>query len=49
MKIDEKILKKILDTWHDSQFGHYKKCQEKQWELSEMLRGLHEQMYGEDE
>ena len=47
MKIDEKFLKKIAETWKDGQYGHYKTVQEKQIELSGLLEKLYIEIIGE--
>ena len=41
----EKLIKKIVDLWYETQMGYYKKCQQKQFELSDMLRELREEIY----
>ena len=41
----EKLIKKIVDLWYETQLGHYKKCQQKQFELSDMLWELREEIY----
>ena len=48
MKIDEKFLKKIAQTWKDSQYGHYITVREKQLELSDLLEELYIKIMGED-
>jgi hypothetical protein len=44
MEIDEKFIKKIARTWKESQYGHYKVCQEKSYELSELLEELYKKV-----
>ena len=42
-------VKEIVDLWYETQRGHYKKCQEKQHELADIMWGLHEEYYGEED
>ena len=44
-KTETDAVKKIVDLWYETQLGHYKKCQEKQFELSDMLWKLYEEIY----
>ena len=41
-------IKKIVDLWYETQMGHYKKCQEKQFEFADLMWNLYKEMYGED-
>ena len=47
MKIDEKFIKKIAKTWKESCYGHYKICQDKTLELSELLAELYDKVIGD--
>jgi hypothetical protein len=40
--------KEIVELWHETQVGHYKRCREKQIEFSEVMWKLCEGM-NEDE
>ena len=42
---NEELIKKIVDLWYETQMGHYKKCQQKQFELSDLLWELREEIY----
>ena len=42
------IIKEIVDLWYETQMGHYLKCQKKQHELADLMWGLYEEFYGED-
>ena len=42
-KIGEKMIKKIVMLWHETQTGNIHKCREKQLEFSEMMWKLYEQ------
>ncbi len=42
---NEKLIKKIVDLWYETQLGHYKKCQEKQHELADMMWDLRGEIY----
>ena len=42
-------VKEIVDLWYETQMGHYLKCREKQHELSDIMWGLYEEYYGEDD
>ena len=41
-------IKEIVDLWYETQLGHYKKCQEKQHELADLMWSLYEEFNGED-
>ena len=38
-------VKEIVDLWYETQRGHYKKCQEKQHELADLMWELREEIY----
>ena len=42
-------IKEIVDLWYETQRGHYKKCQEKQHELADIMWELYYEFYGEDD
>ena len=42
-------VKEIVDLWHETQLGHYKKCQEKQFEFANVMWVLYEDFHSEDE
>ena len=50
-KVDanELLVKSIVDLWHETQIGHYKKCQEKQHELADIMWELYEEFNPEDD
>ena len=41
--------KEIVELWHETQVGHYKKCREKQLEFSDMMWKLYEKIEDEPE
>ena len=41
-------IKEIVDLWYETQMGYMKKCQEKQFEFADLMWGLYEEFYGED-
>ena len=48
LKNEKEMVKRIVDLWYETQLGHYKKCQEKQHELADLMWGLYEEFYRED-
>ena len=40
--------KELIELWHETQVGHYKRCREKQIEFSEMMWKLYEGIDHED-
>ena len=38
-------IKEIVDLWYETQMGHYKKCQEKQFEFADMMWDLRDDIY----
>ena len=42
-------IKEIVDLWHETQIGHYLKCEEKQHEFQDLMWGLYEEFHGEDD
>ena len=49
LKNEKEMVKTIVDLWYETQMGHYKKCQEKQHELADLMWGLHREFNGEDD
>ena len=55
MKVTKKVdankqfVKSLVDLWYETQMGHYKKCQEKQFEFADIMWGLYEDFHGEGE
>ena len=43
------LVEKLVDLWYETQMGHYKKCQEKQHELADLMWGLRGEFYGEED
>ena len=43
------LVEKLVDLWYETQMGHYKKCQEKQFEFSDLMWGLYLKFHPEDE
>ena len=41
-------IKEIVDLWHETVIGHYKKFQEKQHEFQDLMWGLYYEFNGED-
>ena len=48
-KNEKEMVKHIVDLWYETQMGHYKKCQEKQHELADLMWNLHSEFYPEDD
>ena len=46
---NEKLIKKIVDLWYETQMGHYLKCQKKQHELADIMWELYYEFNGEDD
>ena len=42
-------VKEIVGLWYETQMGPYLKCQKKQHELADIMWGLYEEYYGEDD
>jgi len=42
-------IKKLVDLWQETRFGHYKKCKEKHFEFCEVMHKLREEIYGKEE
>ena len=40
-----KEVKALVNLWHETQVGHYKKCQEKQFEFADLMWDLREEIY----
>ena len=38
-------IKEIVDLWHETQIGHYLKCQKKQYEFADMMWELRDEIY----
>ena len=47
-KTEIDAVKKIVDLWYETQIGHYKKCQEKQHELADIMWELYNEFHPED-
>ena len=41
-------VKALVDLWYETQMGHYKKCQEKQFEFADLMWSLYEEFNGEE-
>ena len=39
------LVEKLVDLWYETQMGHYKKCQEKQFEFADLMWELRDEMY----
>ena len=46
---NRELVKKLVDLWYETQLGHIKKCQEKQFEFADVMWELYEEFQGEDE
>ena len=44
-----KTIKEIVDLWYETQMGCMHKCLRKQHEFSDLMWGLHEKFYGEED
>ena len=42
-------VKSLVDLWYETQMGHIKKCQEKQFEFADIMWELYEDFHGEGE
>ena len=42
-------IKEIVDLWHETQFGHMKKCQEKHHEFCDLMHDLRGEIYGKED
>ena len=43
------LVKSLVDLWYETQMGHYKKCQEKQFEFADIMWELYNEFHeGED-
>ena len=47
-KTEIDAVKRIVDLWYETQMGHYKKCQEKQFEFADIMWELYEDFHPED-
>ena len=45
---NRKLVEKLVDLWHETQIGHYKKCQEKQFEFADIMWELYKEFHPED-
>ena len=43
------LVEKLVDLWHETQIGHYLKCQKKQHEFADVMWELYEEFHSEDE
>tara|TARA_Y100000296_G_C4972384_1_gene156546 strand:- start:41 stop:217 length:177 start_codon:yes stop_codon:yes gene_type:complete len=41
-------VKSLVDLWYETQLGHYKKCQEKQFEFADLMWNLYKEFHPED-
>ena len=48
-KTEIDAVKRIVDLWYETQMGHYKKCQEKQFEFADIMWELYEEFHPEDD
>jgi hypothetical protein len=44
-----KQVKEIVDLWHKTVMGNIYECAKKQHEFSDMMWGLYNEIYGEDD
>ena len=42
------LVKSLVDLWYETQLGHYKKCQEKQFEFADIMWELYKEFHGEE-
>jgi len=42
------LVEKLVDLWYETQIGHYKKCQEKQFEFADIMWELYNEFYPEE-
>ena len=42
-------IKKLVELWYETQMGNMHKCKEKQFEFADLMWGLHEEFYGEED
>ena len=47
--VNRELVKTLVDLWYETQLGHYKKCQEKQFEFADIMWELYEDIYPEDD
>ena len=43
------LVEKLVDLWYETQMGHYKKCQEKQFEFDDIMWELYNDLHPEDD
>ena len=43
------LVEKLVDLWYETQMGHYKKCQEKQFEFADIMWELYNDLHPEDD
>ena len=43
------LVKSLVDLWYETQMGHYKKCQQKQHELADIMWELYNEFHPEDD
>ena len=46
---NRELVKKLVDLWYETQMGHYKKCQEKQFEFADIMWELYNEFHPEDD
>ena len=42
------LVEKLVELWYETQMGHYKKCQEKQFEFADIMWELYEEFHPEE-
>ena len=47
--INKVLVEKLVDLWYETQMGHYKKCQQKQHELADIMWELYNEFHPEDD
>ena len=43
------LVEKLVYLWYETQMGHYKKCQEKQFEFADLMWELYNEFHPEDD
>jgi len=49
LRDEKQMVKKLVDLWYETQMGHYKKCQEKQHELADVMWNLRKEFYPDED
>ena len=47
--VNKDLVKSLVDLWYETQMGHYKKCQEKQFEFADIMWELYNEFHPEDD